>query len=203
MTEGREVVEDYRTKGLTLRRHPLAFLRPDLDRLRYRPCEWLAKAWNGERVRVAGLVLVRQKPGSAKGTMFITIEDEGAIANLIVWPKVFEANRRLILTAGCLGATGRLQRASGVTHLVVDRLEDLTHLLRRIGDRDGHDAFPLTTGRGDEAKHGGSPDQREALGRRVRDIYIPDLTVDTAKAELFSDAAEQRSAIRVKTRDFR
>ncbi|MBI5114347.1 MAG: error-prone DNA polymerase [Rhodovulum sp.] len=136
MTEGREVVEDYRTKGLTLRRHPVAFLRPDLDAAGYIRCSRLAETADRRRLSTAGLVLVRQKPGSANGVLFMTLEDETGICNLIVWPSLFERQRRIVLSAGMLGVRGRLQRASGVTHLIAEHLTDLSPLLHRVGDRD-------------------------------------------------------------------
>ena len=94
MTKGREVVEDYRSHGLSLRSHPLAFLRKQLTDMNIMACAGLRDAKNGQRVTVSGLVLVRQMPGSAKGVMFITLEDETDIANLIVWPSQFEKQRR-------------------------------------------------------------------------------------------------------------
>jgi error-prone DNA polymerase len=185
---GREVVEDYRSTGLTLRRHPVGFLRHELDRMGVTNAQSLDAVRDGKRVTVAGIVLVRQKPGSAKGVMFITIEDETGHANLIVWPAVFEKQRRLILSAAMIACRGKLQREAGVTHVIADELTDLSAMLRSVGDRDG--AFPLVHGRGDEAKHGGAPDPRGGVGgRRVRDIYVPD----------FRKAAE----IKVQTRDFR
>jgi error-prone DNA polymerase len=186
---GREVVEDYRSTGLTLRRHPVGFLRHELDRMGVTNAKQLDKVRDGRRVTVAGIVLVRQKPGSAKGVMFITIEDETGHANLIVWPSVFEKQRRLILSAAMIACRGKLQREAGVTHVIADELTDLSAMLRSVGDRDG--AFPLVHGRGDEAKHGGAPDPRGGGvgGRRVRDIYVPD----------FRSAA----GIKVPTRDFR
>jgi error-prone DNA polymerase len=192
MALGAEVVADYRSIGLTLRPHPLSFLRGDLAEDRYVSCAELGHVPNGRRVMVAGLVLVRQKPGSAKGVLFITMEDETGIANLIVWPSVFERERRLILSAGMLGVTGKVQREGEgeVMHVIVEHLDDLTHLLRSVGDRG--EAFPHATGRGDEAKHGGGPDYRDAdakFGRKARDIYIPDLRLG--------------SGIKVPTRDFR
>ena len=90
MTAGGEVVEDYRHVGLTLRQHPVAFLRDDLRRRRIVTCAEAMQARDGRWLEAAGLVLVRQRPGSAKGVMFITLEDETGIANLVVWPKVFE-----------------------------------------------------------------------------------------------------------------
>jgi error-prone DNA polymerase len=94
LTAGREVVEDYRSTGLSLRAHPLTFLRDTFESDGYARSDILATARNGSRVSIAGLVLVRQMPGSAKGMMFITLEDETANANLIVWPSVFEKSRR-------------------------------------------------------------------------------------------------------------
>lgn len=108
MTAGREVVEDYTHVGLTLRRHPVSFLRQDLRRGSMAPCVELAHARDGQRLTVAGLVLVRQKPGSAKGVLFITIEDETGQANLVIWPKLFQQNRRLILSASGLAARSRV-----------------------------------------------------------------------------------------------
>jgi len=136
MKAGRAVAEDYCATGLSLRGHPLAFLRGDLDARGYRPCGVLATARSGRAVTLAGLVLMRQRPGSAKGTMFITLEDETGIANLIVWPRVYEANRRLILTAGLIGVRGRVQRQGLVVHVVAERLVDLSAWLRRVGERE-------------------------------------------------------------------
>ena len=189
MPLGAEVVSDYRQVGLTLRPHPLAFLRADLARSGYRPASDLTVAGNRERIAIAGLVLVRQRPGSAKGVLFVTLEDELGTANLVVWPSLFAKSRRTILTASLLGCEGEVQRVGEVIHLVAHRVFDLSHLLRRVGDRDA--AFVLPAGRGDEAKRGGSADQREAnaLGRRPRDIYTPDIRRD--------------AGIRLKPRDFR
>ena len=141
----------------------------------------------GRRVSVAGLVLVRQRPGSANGVLFITLEDETEIANLIIWPSVFERQRRLILSASMVGCRGKLQREGEVIHVIAEHLTDLSQLLHGVGERE--EVFPLQHGRGDEAKKGGGPDPRQALGRKPRDIYIPDLRIE--------------AAIDVKTRDFR
>ncbi len=158
MQPGREVVEDYRTMGLTLRRHPVSFLRAELAADGMIRAADLPHTRDGRRISLAGIVLVRQKPGSAKGVMFITIEDESGHANLIVWPAVFERQRRLILSAGMIACHGKLQREGSVIHVIVERLEDYSEMLRSVGDRD--DAFVVRTGRGDEAKHGGAPDVR-------------------------------------------
>jgi error-prone DNA polymerase len=181
MTMGREVVEDYRTKGLSLRAHPLAFLRQSLAARGYLPCAALRDTPDGRRISIAGLVLVRQMPGSAKGVMFITLEDEAESANLIVWPSVFEKNRRTILSASMLGCRGKVQRASDVIHLIVEQLTDLTTDLKTVSGLDA--PFPLVPGRGDEAKHGGhGPDSRDPRPvTKPRDIYVPDLHIDTIK----------------------
>jgi error-prone DNA polymerase len=144
MTEGREVVEDYRSKGLTLRQHPLAFLRGELRERRIHSCATLRRVRDGQWLTIAGMVLVRQKPSSAKGVMFMTIEDETDVANIIVWPSLFEKQRRLILSSGMIGVRGRFQREGGVTHLIAKHLIDLTDLLRSVGDRD--DPFSSATG---------------------------------------------------------
>ncbi|MGI4952850.1 MAG: error-prone DNA polymerase [Janthinobacterium lividum] len=189
MRPGRTVVEDYGSVGLTLRQHPVSFVREDMRARGMVSCAELATGRDGRRVIVPGLVLVRQKPGSAKGVMFITIEDETGIANLILWPSVFERQRRLVLSASMIACHGRVQREGGVIHVITDTLEDLTDLLRQVGERD--DLVPLHTGRGDEARHGGSPDVRDAdrTGvHRPRDIYCPE---------------RLSTGIRVETRDFR
>jgi error-prone DNA polymerase len=165
MTAGREVVEDYSATGLSLRQHPLAFLRNDLRARGFIPCADLLATRDGRRVAVAGLVLIRQRPGSAKGVLFITLEDETGIANLVIWPNLFERQRRLILGASMIGAHGRLQREGDVIHVVAERLTDFADLLRSVGQRD--QPFPIVHGRGDEATHGGAPDSRERVGIKV------------------------------------
>lgn len=189
MTAGGEVVEDYRHVGLTLGDHPVSFLRGDLRRMGVVSCQAAMDARDGRWLEAAGIVLVRQRPGSAKGVMFITLEDETGIANLVVWPKVFERFRRTILSAGMVSVRGRIQREGEVVHLVAQRLTDFSAELAGVGQRDR--PFPLPHGRGDEFHHGSpTPDPRDLppKGLRTRDIYIPDLHLDT---------------IKVKTRDFR
>lgn len=189
MTEGREVVEDYRSKGLTLRHHPVAFLREELERRRMIRCSDLQRVRDGQRVTVPGLVLVRQKPGSAGGVTFMTIEDETDVANLVIWPSLFERQRRLILSAGMIACRGRVQKEGQVIHVVAEHMLDLSDLLRSVGNRE--EPFPLRQGRGEEAKHGSRPDPQKApvLEPKPRDIYVPDLRIG--------------SSIKVKTRDFR
>jgi error-prone DNA polymerase len=189
MTSGSEVVEDYRHVGLTLRHHPLTFLREDLRRRRVVTCLDAMAARDGKWLTTAGLVLVRQKPGSAKGVMFITIEDETGIANLVIWTSLYERQRGIILGASMMAVHGRVQREGEVVHIVANQLTDLSAELAGVGERD--DAFPLPHGRGDEFHHGGHAADPRSLppkGLRTRDVYIPDLHIDS---------------IKVKTRDFR
>jgi len=189
LSEGREVVEDYRAIQLSLRAHPLAFLRPELERRGVVTCAELDRVKDGRRVEVAGIILVRQKPGSAKGVLFVTIEDETGVANAIVWPAKFEAQRRTILSAAMIGVVGRVQKEGIVVHVIADRIVDHTPLLRAVGDM----AFPHRPGPGDGATHGGAPDRRDrAWERGVRDSYH----------RPFRTGADPEAVIRVKTRDF-
>ena len=100
---------------------------------------------------------MRQRPGSARGVLFVTIEDETGHANLILWPSVFEAQRRLVLSASMIACRGKLQREGEVIHVIAEHLTDLSDLLRSVGERDDK-PFPLPHGRGDEARHGSTPD---------------------------------------------
>ena len=137
MTEGREIVEDYGKLGLSLRRHPLALLREDLTRQRRAPCRVASEGRDGHFIQTAGLVLVRQRPGSAKGVMFITIEDESGVANLVIWPTLYEKQRRIILGASLLGVDGRIQREGDVVHLVAYKVHDLGDVLQTLQTRSG------------------------------------------------------------------
>jgi DNA polymerase III alpha subunit len=132
---GALVVVDYRRLSLSLKAHPVAFMRARLDARGAKRAEELAGAKSGDRVCVAGLVLVRQRPGTAKGVIFMTLEDETGVANLIVWPKAFERLRATVIGARFVAATGKLQNESGVVHLVVERMEDLTPMLGLLSER--------------------------------------------------------------------
>ena len=158
LKDGREVVEDYRSVGLSLRRHPVSFLRETLTGMGMTTCGALGQTRDGRKVAVPGLVLMRQKPGTAKGVLFITIEDETGVANLIVWPSIFDRQRGLVMTAGMIACHGRVQREGEVIHVVTDRLEDLSGLLRSVGEHD--ETFPLRHRRGDGVTHAAAPDAR-------------------------------------------
>ena len=189
LTDGREVVEDYRTLQMSLRAHPLSFLRDELARQGVTRCADLEHVRDGRHVEVAGVILVRQKPGSAKGILFITIEDETGIANGIIWPDRFEAQRRTVMTAAMVGMRGRVQKEGEVIHVIVDRIVDRTDLLSRVGDM----SFTHRTGRGDGARHAGSPDRDDAGWKpNVRDSYWPP----------HADGRDPEDVIRVKSHDF-
>ncbi|QIP37169.1 DNA polymerase III subunit alpha [Komagataeibacter rhaeticus] len=135
MRDGAEVVRDYNRLGLTLRDHPLAFLRRDLRERDIVTCRQALAAKDGKRLTVAGLVLVRQRPGSAEGVVFMTLEDETANMNVIIWPDMFDANRRVVLGGQMLAVTGMLQKEGDVVHLVAKEITDLSGLLADIGNR--------------------------------------------------------------------
>ncbi len=164
MPLGEEVVNDYRFLRLSLRAHPAQFLRGDLERRGTLRNETLRNTPNNTRVRISGLVTCRQRPGSAKGVVFMTIEDESAVANVIVWPKVFERVRPVVLGARYVMVSGRVQSESGVIHVVAEQLEDLTMLLARLAE---HGADIDSLARCDEVRRP-IEDQREAhaLGGR-------------------------------------
>ena len=154
LTAGREVVEDYRAVELTLRAHPLSFVRPELERRGAMPCADLRRIRDGRKVRLSGIVLIRQRPGAGNVT-FVTIEDESGIANIIIWQRLFEAQRRIVLSAAMIAVVGRVQKEGDVVHVIAERLEDESALLAAVGSAD----FPHRTGPGDGAR-GGGPDPR-------------------------------------------
>ncbi len=148
MTEGHNVIKNYSHTGLTLRQHSPAFLRKDLTTRNIATCEEAMSARDGRWLMTAGLVLVRQKPGSAKGVMFLTIGDETGPANVVVWPMLFERRRCIVLGASMMAVNGRIQQEGEVAHLVAQQLFDL---ISDLSDRD--EALRLPTGRGDEFAH--------------------------------------------------
>jgi len=137
---GEEVAADYATTGLSLKSHPLALLRAKLDAMHYATAEQLSHCRNGRRVRACGIVTVRQRPATASGTIFATIEDETGTVNLIYWPDLIERQRKEVLGATLLGVVGIWQRQGDVRHLVAQELIDLSPMLGRlmVGSRDFH-----------------------------------------------------------------
>jgi error-prone DNA polymerase len=138
--EGQDIAADYRGLGLTLGRHPLALLRGQLGRRRVSTAAALAGLPDGRLVRVAGIVTHRQRPGTASGVVFVTLEDETGSVNLVVWPRMLEAQREAVLGARLMLVHGRLQAADGVIHVVAGRIEDRSGLLGAlpVASRDFH-----------------------------------------------------------------
>ena len=134
MALSEEVARDYVHLSLSLKAHPMSFLRRHFHRRGYRPCRDLLSAKNGARFGLAGLVLVRQRPGSAKGVIFATLEDETGVANVVVWPDMFQRYRKTVIASKLLGVTGRLQREGEVIHLVADQLVDWTQALATLAE---------------------------------------------------------------------
>jgi error-prone DNA polymerase len=132
MSLGEHVATDYVTMSLSVKRHPLALLRGKLDASRIVPASRLKELPPAARVTVAGLVLVRQRPSSASGVIFMTLEDESGIANLVVWPGVFERYRRTVMMSRLVECEGKLQRAGEVIHVIAQRLTDRSPLLDRL-----------------------------------------------------------------------
>ncbi|MCL6709043.1 error-prone DNA polymerase [Pseudomonas sp. R2.Fl] len=129
MPVSEHVLNDYRALSFSLKAHPVSFLRPELEQMGITPNRNLADLANGREVRIAGLVLVRQQPGSAKGVIFMTLEDETGIANAIVWPKIFQQYRPIVMGARFISVSGRLQKQEGVIHVVAARIESMNHRL--------------------------------------------------------------------------
>ena len=143
MTLGAAIVDDYAAFRLSLRAHPLALLRPALAAEGVSGNARLTALAQGAAITIAGLVLVRQRPGSAKGVIFATLEDETGTANVIIWPPVFERYRRIVMGPRLLGAAGSVQKKGRVIHVVARRLIDLSHRLDALGSLDASTGAPL------------------------------------------------------------
>ncbi|MCR9257421.1 MAG: error-prone DNA polymerase [Alphaproteobacteria bacterium] len=169
MAPGEQVVEDYASLRLTLRAHPLALLRAHLTAQGWSDSRTLRDSVNGQRVRLPGLALVRQRPGTAKGIIFITMEDEHGVANLVVRPPVFERFRKTVLTAKMLGVVGHVEREGIVIHVIVRELVDLTGDLGALSEG----GFDGVLARADEVRRP-TIDQRKdrpALQLSSRDFH--------------------------------
>lgn len=134
MPASEQVVQDYQMTRLSLKAHPLSFLRASYAGMGWLDTKKAVEAPNGWRVTLAGIVLVRQRPGSASGVCFITIEDEEGIANIVVWPRVFDRFRATVMGARILMVRGRVQRADNVTHIVAEQLIDRTGDLYELSE---------------------------------------------------------------------
>jgi error-prone DNA polymerase len=154
LSDAAHVVEDYATTGLSLKAHPVSFVRPQLISLYVTPTGNLSKMKNGDAIKVAGLITVRQRPGTAKGVLFVTIEDETGFANLVVWEKVFEKHRREIVQARLLMVEGKLQIEGEVIHVIANRCFNLSSLLRSMTTETDVETAITTLSRGDEKQSG-------------------------------------------------
>ncbi|UOM35527.1 OB-fold nucleic acid binding domain-containing protein [Acuticoccus sp. I52.16.1] len=183
MPPGEEVINDYRFLSLSLKAHPAEFVRGALARERIMPAR-AVPGHAGRRVAVAGLVLVRQRPGSAKGVIFMTVEDETGIANVIVWPKVFEAFRTVVLGARFIKITGWVQAQDGVVHVVATKLEDRTGLLTRLTDDVGEwDALD----RADEVKRPGTDPRTDTRPRTLLTRFVTEVGAMSKEAAGLGD----------------
>jgi len=165
MALSEHVVNDYQTIRLSLKAHPMSFLREHYAARKFIAADQLKRIRDGKRLSIAGLVLIRQRPGSAKGVVFITIEDETGIANLVVWPDVFEKQRKIVMGARLMAVHGIIQKDEddGVIHVIARKLEDDSPMLRHLSDH----RLPSTLGQGDAA---GS--WRPPAARHPRDVEI-------------------------------
>ena len=155
MTPSEDVVHDYRTMSFSLKAHPVSFMRTALNNRGVLRCADLEKRRNGQRVEVAGLVLVRQRPGTATGVVFATLEDETGIANVVIWSTVFEKHRHVILSSRMMAVKGKLQIAGRVIHIVAESFTNMTDdLVALAGGRSFGDA---ALARGDEGRDGDTP----------------------------------------------
>lgn len=150
MTAAEHVVQDYAATGLSVKAHPVSFLRQQLNMLQVTPTAELPNLKNGDKIKVAGLVTVRQRPGTAKGILFITIEDETGFANLVAWEKIFDKYRKDIVQARLLMVEGVLQIEGKVIHVIIRRCFNLSKLLSTLTTVGNDDQPVMTLSRSDE-----------------------------------------------------
>ena len=175
MPASEHVIQDYQTTRLSLKAHPISFLREHYARMRVLPTTEACALGNGRRVSVAGVVLVRQRPGSASGVCFITLEDEAGIANLVIWPNVFERYRNVIMSARILLVKGRVQTADNVTHIVATQLIDRTADLARLTEDAQRDPLKTVLDHADDVKnpaHSRKGPPARSAGKHPRDVRV-------------------------------
>jgi error-prone DNA polymerase len=160
------VISDYQTVRLSLKAHPMHFLRAHYSQQRFVTAEQLKSLPDGKRLSIAGVVLIRQRPGTSKGVVFITIEDETGVANLVVWPDLFEKQRRIVMGARLMAVHGMVQRDpdSEVIHVVAGRLEDHTGMLSHLSD---DSLLPSTLEKADHAGSWGRPKNRHPRNAEI------------------------------------
>jgi error-prone DNA polymerase len=181
---GEHVVNDYQTLRLSLKAHPMRFLRDDLARERVVSCERLRAARDGERAVVAGIVLVRQRPGTAKGVVFMTIEDETGIANGVIWPKTLERFRKAVMGARLVLIRGRVQRHEDIIHVVVEKIEDHGWRLAKLTEEGPDMKVPIANA--DEVRRPEPGSKRGGTGPPAR----------KTAGELVAEAASRPAAAR-------
>lgn len=195
MPASEHVIQDYQTSRLSLKDHPMKFLRESYSNMGVRPTTEVVEAPNGARVQTAGIVLVRQRPGSANGVFFVTIEDETGIANIVVWPRVGAVYRPVLMGARIMLIKGRVQRADNVTHIVADQIIDRTDDLNLLTEEAAND--PLG-GVLDHADHGRSPlpEKGRTLEKRLKTLRRDDplLTVLSNADEVHKPIPEERAS---------
>jgi error-prone DNA polymerase len=162
------VVSDYQTTRLSLKAHPMSFLRRSMHKQGYATTRSLDGMRNGQRIKLAGIVLIRQRPGSAKGVCFITLEDETGVANLVVWPKVMEAFRKVIMQSRVIDVRGVVQRSEDVIHVVANHLSDRSDALDRLSQN----PMEVPLARADEVKKPIPHGSRGVRGGHPRDARI-------------------------------
>ncbi|WP_316394599.1 error-prone DNA polymerase [Bradyrhizobium sp. 33ap4] len=176
MPRPEQVVADYQTIRLSLKGHPMEFLRDTFTKERVVACHTINRSNDRRRVRCAGVVLVRQRPGSAKGVVFMTLEDETGIANIVVWPKVMEQYRKEVMGARLILVEGYIQSSpEGVTHLVAQRMTDRSHDLIGLANESLSRKHPVPAGpalieplNDDRRDHGDNSPQKIRHPRNVR-----------------------------------
>ena len=171
MAPGEEVIHDYSSLSLSLKGHPVQFLRPMLMARGTTRADNLVHVANDIVVEVAGLVLVRQRPGTASGVIFATLEDETGVANVVVWPKLFEDDRlrKILLTSRMLAVRGKVQSEQGVIHVIAQDMDDLTPHLLDLSQ--GKDFGDKVLARADEGKSG-PPGSQSRDRQKIREVEM-------------------------------
>lgn len=174
MSTSEHVVHDYAATSLSLKGHPVSFVREQLNQLHVLTASGLAKAKEGENVKVAGLILVRQRPGTANGICFVTLEDETATANLVVFPNLFNQYRKEIIQSRLLMVEGKLQREGEVIHVIVKRCFNLSKLLQRLIPDRTNDTSLNTRARSDETSSRGPDTRDKSQPRLIQEKIFPE-----------------------------
>ncbi len=173
MTTSEHVVHDYAATALSLKAHPVSFVREKLQQLHIISTGELSDIADGQMLKVAGLVLVRQRPGTAGGICFMSIEDETGCANLVIFQNLFDKYRKEILQSRLIMAEGKLQREGEVIHVIVSRCYNLSKLLRQLTPSQGENLPLLTLSRADEKTIPPEQDRKTRVQNKAREIILP------------------------------